>query len=156
SNSLLSMTSMVPLRHYFFFSYARLDGIEAGGYLDAFVEDLEKEIGFLTGAPPSGLGFRDTTQIEPGNRWPDALAEALRSCRVFLALYSRSYFKSDYCGKEWQAFRQRCAGYSAATGTRDLPPLIVPILWAPARQWEDLTLPPEVGQIQYFHQEYGE
>jgi hypothetical protein len=41
-----------------------------------------------------------------GHEWPWRLSNALATCSVFVPLYSRRYFKSEHCGKEWFAFHR--------------------------------------------------
>jgi hypothetical protein len=50
-------------------------------------------------------------ELRPGNEWPVARAKTLATYRVFVPLYSRCYFASAHCGKEWSAFTCRMARY---------------------------------------------
>ncbi len=91
--------------YYFFFSYARDNS--AGGFLDTFYEDLKIEINQTTGIPVEEIGFRDSRSIPLGANWNVEIAEALRTCRTFVAVFSPAYFRSSCCGKEFEAFRLR-------------------------------------------------
>ena len=81
----------------------------------------------------------------------------LATCRVFVPLYSRRYFQSEHCGKEWAAFRDRARNGSAqASGHVEA---ILPALWRPVPHQalpeaasEIHFNPGEIGQI---YAEYG-
>jgi len=111
----------------FFFSYARQDSKDA--YLKKFYEDLVNEVRTLVGeAEP---GFFDTQNIQLGQPWPIELRNALQSTRVMVAVLSKSYIQSQYCGMEWEVFRKRqellLEGNPAAAAE-----YILPILWVPS------------------------
>jgi FxsC-like protein len=95
-------------------------------------------LGLPSGASP---GFMDR-ELRPGNEWPTALAGALATCRVFVPLYSRRYFASVHCGKEWSTFARRMARYPGRS--EDRARFIVPALWVPVRD----PLPPEVTRYE--------
>jgi hypothetical protein len=80
------------------------------------------------------------------------MSEALQSSRLMLSLYSPTYFTRLYCGKEWEVFRRREALYGA---TR--PPgtygVILPLLWVPARYFENA--PPATQAVQFNHASLG-
>lgn len=132
----------------FFLSYARNDADEQ---LDRFFADLCKHVSQRLGLSNARrTGFRDVREIESGDRWPDELSRVLSTCRVFLALYSPSYFKSEYAGKEWSAFYSRIINQASLAH-----PLIIPVLWLPlGTQFENL--PQAIREIQYTYQELGE
>ena len=100
------------------------------------------------GIQPREVGFidRDTA---PGDSWPSALADALETSKVFVALVSPNYLKSDYCGKEWRSFSNRLKAYEQEQGER--PKLLIPIKWIPPTN----TLPIDVEEIQYATGEEG-
>src|SRR6476661_6364046 len=122
--------------YWFFLSYARTDNI--GPYHKRFHKDLSNEIrrraALNSSTPIQQIGFFDETGIEVGDKWPDSLASALQSTRTLICLYSRSYFASPYCGKEFEVFRQRVAGVPGAL------PLIMPVLWDPPEDLPPLPL----------------
>lgn len=103
----------------------------------------------------SDVGFFDASGIRTGAGWREALAGALRSCRVMVCLYSRGYFNSEYCGKELSIFRSRIDGYlRAAPDGPPPPPLIIPVLWdRPDRLPK--PLPAAVTGIQHSDAELG-
>lgn len=114
-------------RPHFFLSYARsrYRPEDSDRWVAKFFNDLCHDIGQATGT--LNPGFMDR-QIPVGTEWPDQLADALANCRVFVALFSPTYFTSEYCGKEWAAFLKR---YHAQTAGLNRPPAIIPALWTP-------------------------
>jgi FxsC-like protein len=94
-------------------------------------------------------------ELQRGYAWPDRLANALATCQVFVPLYSRRYFKSEHCGKEWFAFNMRRLNHLAKS---DRPvETIVPAVWIPLPAG---MLPEAATSVQYssndFPQLYAE
>ena len=52
----------------------------------------------------------DQHGIEPGQQWRDALAQAIKTSRCLVALWSPMYFFSEWCLIEWESFRLRTGG----------------------------------------------
>ena len=125
---------------YFFLSYSRKDA--PGGFLYKFFEDLCRELS-IRGGPSinsvDSIGFLDKDQL-PGVNWATNTAESLGTCKVFVPVYSPSYFDSSYCGKEWHAFSRRLANHQQAHGAS--PASIVPCLWV-----ELLEEPPRATRL---------
>jgi FxsC-like protein len=139
---------------YFFLSYAHTPRHDAGEQTDPdyWVEELFRDLsrhmrGMLGLSPDVDPGFMDR-ELRPGNEWPRALARALATCRVFIPLYSRRYFASVHCGKEWSAFARRIDRYRQ--GSSERARFIVPALWVPLRG----PVPPEVAP--YDAAEFGD
>jgi hypothetical protein len=87
------------MRYDFFFSYTRANN---DAYLKRFFEDLSTEVRERRGLPQSsGVGFFDQKEIELGADWDREIVEGLQQSSVLVAVASRAYFKSSYCGKEW-------------------------------------------------------
>jgi hypothetical protein len=143
--------------YWFFLSYARRDS-EGAPSLKRFCKDLALEVGRTAGLESSAktteIGFFDEAGIDVGANWSHTLAEALQTSRVFVCLYSPAYFKSEYCGKEFQVFLSRVEAY-AQTSRLSPPRLIMPVLWSGLRRLPN-SLPAAVAQIQYTHAEFGE
>jgi hypothetical protein len=118
--------------YWFFLSYARNDA-QGDPWLREFYERLARDVsraaGLSSGLKPEDIGFIDDKGIESGTQWTQELAEALQSSRVFVCLFSRSYFNSEWCGKEFQVFRDRVQAYVDAHPGLKWPPLILPVLW---------------------------
>jgi FxsC-like protein len=132
-------------RPYFFLSYARSrfrpdDGTDPDRWVTKFYKDLCHDVGIVTGTPIPGFMDR---QIPAGTQWPGHLAEALASCRVFVALLSPAYFTSEYCGKEWAAFVGRVKSQQAGLGR---PLAIIPALWTRMGLQD---IPPDLNSMQY-------
>jgi FxsC-like protein len=91
-----------------------------------FYKDLCRVVEELVQADPgTTVGILDR-DLWVGDDWLTKLPEALATCRVLVPLYSRRYFQSFHCGKEWSAF----AGRPAGAGVPEPPP-IVPVSWIP-------------------------
>lgn len=111
---------------YVFISYARADAQDE--LANKFYRDLCVEVSQRGGVEIEEAGYVDIdTPI--GDSWPTALANALGDCRVFVPLVSPNYFRSEYCGKEWQAFWNRLTKYAEEQG--EWPNLIIPVVWVP-------------------------
>jgi FxsC-like protein len=142
-------------RPYFFLSYARTpkrdpsDRSDPDRWVFKLYKDLCEEILNMTDAQSGEAGFMDR-ENKLGAEWSPELMAALKSCRVFVPLYSRRYFESDNCGREWSAFAQREVMHRAEGG--EAVDAIVPALWH--RMDQDMI--PEVAQsFQYSHAELG-
>jgi FxsC-like protein len=136
----------------FFFSYARAD---LSPFLKKFYEDLREAVRSKAGEPnPDTIAFRDATSIEPGRPWPDAIAEALRVCRVFVYLHTPTYFARDGCGKEFRVIKNRVTASSGAVTDLAQASCIQPVYWDGEKQL--MNVPPEVARIQLSHEDYGE
>jgi hypothetical protein len=138
------------MSYYFFFSYARLD---VDPYLKKFYKDLAIAVR-LKGLPNENIGFFDDEDIQSGRMWPERLANALQTSRVFVPLYSPTYFAKEYCGKEWRVFSSRLDEYSRHFAT-PRPALILPVLWVPEDKLPK-PLPRAVSDVQYKHDDFGD
>lgn len=118
-------------RPYFFLSYAhtppwRAEAGDRDAWVRQFFTDLCDDVMALTDLPDGApVGFMDQ-EIRTGEGWPEALSKNLASCRVFVPLYSRRYFISEHCGREWYAFNERVL--HARNAGSDAVPAIVPAL----------------------------
>jgi FxsC-like protein len=142
-------------RPYFFLSYARTPKRDPGDRSDPdrwvykLYKDLCDEILQMTDAQPGEAGFMDRDN-KLGSEWSPELMAALKSCRVFVPLYSRRYFESSNCGREWFAFARREVLHRAEGG--EAVDAIVPALW----HRMDRDAIPEVAQsFQYDHADLG-
>ncbi len=143
-------------RPYFFLSYARTpkrdpaDREDPDRWVYKLYRDLCDVILQLTDARPEEAGFMDR-ENKLGVEWSPELVGALERCRVFVPLYSRRYFESNYCGKEWFAFARREVT-NRARGT-DVVSAIVPALWT---RMERDSLPRVAQSVQFDHSVLGE
>jgi len=137
---------------WFFLSYGRRDDI-GGSYVSFFWEKLAdvvaQKAGLPSEVPKEQVGFLDKSSTEPGDDWGAEIESALRTCRTLVCLVSPSYLGSEYCGKEFQAFRERLEEQGGA------PPLILPILWdRPEKVLR--SLPPALAKLQFPHEVFGQ
>ena len=86
-----------------------------------------------------------------GAEWSPELMAALKACRVFVPLYSRRYFESDNCGKEWFAFAQREVMHQAQDG--EAVSAVVPALWT---RLDRAKIPEVARNFPYEHTDLGE
>jgi FxsC-like protein len=104
----------------------------------------------MTDARPEEAGFMDR-ETKIGVEWSPELVTSLARCRVFVPLYSRRYFESDNCGREWFAFARREITRRARGGPA--VDAIVPALWTRL----DRDRLPDVAQaVQFDHTFLGE
>lgn len=125
---------MVNMDYDFFLSYTRADD---DPYLQRFFKELSEEVRIRLGHPlGTRVGFFDQSDIELGSQWKEEIVDALLNSKVLVCLYSPAYFKSPYCGREWQLFHLRRARYleaqrAAGEVNARLPPVIKPVIWIP-------------------------
>jgi FxsC-like protein len=141
---------------YFFLSYAHAirgndpDAEDQDIWVSKLFRDLSDHIGVIEGLPPSKVGFMDR-ELRSGNEWPWHLSQNLATCKVLVPLYSRRFFQSPHCGKEWTAFRKRVQnGSGHGAGHLDA---IIPALWSPVRT-EDF--PRAAQPIHFEPREFGQ
>ena len=143
--------------YWFFLSYSRVDN---DAYLRQFFEDLAQEVRGNAGLKLNldEIGFFDQRGIQVGDTWDAKLADAIQTSRVMICTYTNGYFKSEWCGKEFQIFRSRIDEYMKSLGQEILPPpLIIPVLWHPPNLFrKSIPTPLADLNIQYTHAELGE
>lgn len=127
---------------WFFISYTRAD---RDSYMDKFYADLRREVLLRRDIPEMELSFFDTSAIPTGAAWQQSLGAALRTSRIMLSMCSPGYVGSEYCGKEFQVFRERQALYRRALDAEALPRVILPVLWGPPSDY----FPEVLRGIQY-------
>ena len=138
---------------FFAISYARAN-VEDSDHRSAmvnFVEKLSSEVAQELGRQrKDGVCFVDYDNLQVGHLWDDSLATALRESRVGVALYSPSYFTSEWCGREFQVFLDRCGKKGEHQSG------IIPVLWrqtanihekALPLQYVDGAFPPSYGEL---------
>jgi FxsC-like protein len=120
---------------YFFLSYAhnnsngRGNNAESDTWVAKFFKDVCDRIRGLEDLPMEAqVGFMDR-ELGLDHHWPRELSRALATSRIFVPLYSRRYFESEHCGKEWYAFRKRALS-QLPHGAAKIEE-IIPALWIP-------------------------
>jgi FxsC-like protein len=104
----------------------------------------------MTDARPEEAGFMDR-ENKIGTEWSPELIANLTRCRVFVPLYSRRYFESDNCGREWFAFARREITRRARGGP--VVDAIVPALWTRLNRER---IPNVAQAVQFDHNVLGE
>ena len=144
------------IRPYFFLSYARTARRDPGGkenpdrWVHKLYKDLCDAILQMTDVQPAEAGFMDM-ESKLGAEWSPELMTSIKNCRVFVPLYSRRYFESENCGREWFAFARREVNHRARGGER--VEAIVPALWTRV----DREAIPAIAQaLQYAHPGMGQ
>jgi FxsC-like protein len=143
-------------RPYFFLSYARTpkrdpsERDDPDRWVYKLYKDLCSVILQMTDARPEEAGFMDR-ENKIGAEWSPELVAALGRCRVFVPLYSRRYFESDNCGREWFAFARREITHRAQG--RQVIDAIVPALWT---RLDRERLPHVAQSVQFDHKFLGE
>jgi hypothetical protein len=128
----------VPYKHDIFISYKR--DVETRHWINEHLMPLlTTYVGMELGRPPD-LFIDD--QLEAGTTWPLDLGVRLAGSRVLLALYTKTYFHSEWCTRELAAMlqRERDAGFRTAARPEGL---IVPVILHDCEQ-----LPSEIQDIQ--------
>src|SRR5215204_3173222 len=92
----VTQEELFVMAYWFFLSYAHRDAIGSTWFQD-FYRRLALEVGRAAALPSdveeTDIGFVDKEGLEVGGDWPTMLGEALQDCKVFICLYSKSYFK---------------------------------------------------------------
>jgi FxsC-like protein len=144
------------IRPYFFLSYARTpkrdpaDKENPDRWVQKLYKDLCNAILQMTDVQPAEAGFMDV-ENKIGSEWSPELMAAIKNCRVFVPLYSRRYFESDNCGREWFAFARREVNHRARGGER--VDAIVPALWT---RLDRDKIPAVAQTYQYAHPGLGD
>jgi hypothetical protein len=89
-----------------FVSYAHADDASQASWVEALVNELEREVRKRLGA---GIGseariWRDTERIRVGDNWPATLSDAVKGAATFLAVVSPNYMTSRVCAEERRTF----------------------------------------------------
>src|SRR5215213_8419648 len=143
------------MSYWFFLSYARVDRYpndNPNNLIEKFYSDLCTEISTNEMVHPNKPGYFDTKSTQTAEDWKDSLAEALKTSRVLVSICTPNYVSSEFCGKEFQVFKERQNIYLEMNQTQKKPPVIFPILWSqpdklfldmfPEIQYTDDDLPP--------------
>jgi hypothetical protein len=90
-----------PTAYDLFVSYSHKDN--AQGQVTALVEAIKREYAAFSQEPLRE--FFDDREIKDGADWEARIATALAESKVLLAVLSPEYFKSKWCRKEFERFR---------------------------------------------------
>jgi hypothetical protein len=103
-----------PDKPHAFLSYTRFDDKFTNGGISWLRQKLEEAVQARTGKPFQI--FQDVEDIEYGDRWEKKLDQALAEAQLFIPILTPSFFQSDFCRREAQAF----LNYAERTGRDDL------------------------------------
>ncbi|MFD9208702.1 TIR domain-containing protein [Streptomyces sioyaensis] len=131
---------------WYFLSYSEQD--ELRSRVQQFHHDIQSEVRGLLGKDHPGAGFMDVEDIEPSERWRPRIWNSARRAHCMIALYSASYFGSDWCGREWAVFVERIRRQERQGGrARHL----IGLVWRRGpKPWPD-----GVDEYQYVSQAFG-
>jgi FxsC-like protein len=152
------------MSYYFFLSYAHDDDMPKIyddpksdvkiGPIKKFYLDLCVKLRGRTALPENEIGFFDDKEIPLGTKWSQELSEAIQSSKIFVSIYSPTYFRKPYCGKEWTVFNLRKQAYAKAHGVEE-PALMIPVLWQ-KKLYVERDMPDLLKKDQYTHGDFGE
>jgi len=114
-----------------FLSYTRFDNEFSGGAISKFRDQLAAHVRALTGKPFQI--FQDVDGIGLGEHWPKKLDDMLNQTRFFMPILTSSFFESEPCRSELEAFLEA----EAKVGRTDL---ILPIYWTECELLDEETL----------------
>jgi FxsC-like protein len=118
---------------YFFLSYAHMhrpadDQTDPNLWVEKLFKDVSRHVREMAADPPARVGFMDNG-MSHGAEWGRVLSEQLAVCRTFVPLYSRHYFASEHCGKEWYSFNSRFSNSPGRGGSHVRQ--VIPAQWIP-------------------------
>lgn len=118
------------MKHDLFISYAHSDNHE--GLVDKILKKIKEIYRALTGEHLRI--FIDRTGIMTADLWQDRVSVELRQSRLLLAILSPSYFKSEWCRREWFMAENKEKKINIFQGSSLISGAIVPILIYPLKR----------------------
>jgi len=123
------------MAYIFFASYSSLDNQPVTnapeGLLWNVVKELRERVRAKRGDPDAeAIGFFAQSSIQTSSEWQKVLGTTLCSARVIVCLCSPSFFRSEWCAREFDVFRQRLAAGGPAL---DAARIVIPVVWEPMR-----------------------
>jgi formylglycine-generating enzyme required for sulfatase activity len=122
------MDGAMPLKPVAFLSYAHIDDEYHDGAITEFRKQLTRAVRVIAGQDFDI--FQDRDGIEWGENWRETLGAALGEVRFLIPILTPSFFRSEECRIEVQAFLDR----EAASSRNDL---ILPIYYLESSLMED-------------------
>jgi hypothetical protein len=132
----------MPFRYACFLSYCG----DQGDIAENFVTDLHRALSAAT-EPEVGLGvFFDKERLQPGYKWRETLAGAIRDSVCMVLVYTRGYLSPDhpYCACEYLLMKKfERARFKELGLEKSEAGLIIPVV---LRGWK--WCPPEIKTAQ--------
>ena len=128
--SIEEILGLVPVKHDLFISYAHSDNQD--GLVDKILKKIKEIYRALTGEQLRI--FIDHTDIMTADLWQDRISVELRQSRLLLAMLSPSYFKSEWCRREWFMAEDKEEKINIFQGSSLISGAIVPILIYPLKR----------------------
>jgi FxsC-like protein len=145
------------MSYYFFFSYAHDDNKpslgDGGGLVKNFYDDLSDYVRRKARLSENEVSFFDEDEIPLGAEWSLELSEAIQTSKIFVGVYSPTYFRKPFCGQEWTVFNLRQQAYAKAHGGK-APQLMIPVLWE-KEIYVSRDMPAALKKYQYDHGVFG-
>jgi TIR domain len=113
-----------------FLSYARSDNLENEGYVEKLVATVSSVYHDRTGRDLRI--FMDLDEIATAQIWERKINAALRRSSIMISVLSPAYFRSPWCGREWDSFIRMSQDRSITYGITPYLNLIFPIT---LREW---------------------
>lgn len=108
-----------------FLSYARADNRENDRYVDRLAEEMTRLYRLRTGRELRI--FLDKQEITTAQMWEREINTALRRSSLMIAVLSPDYFRSSWCGREWDGFIGVSRDRSITYGITPYLKLIFPV-----------------------------
>ena len=93
------------------------------------------------------VGFIDRS-LRSGINWEREILNAIGTSQVLIALISAPYVRSEWCGREWDAFTRRRVWRRRDGSPMEPGSCIIPVLWTPIP--DPHRLPSVIGRRQLF------
>ena len=108
-----------------FISYARIDNRENDRYVERLAEEMTSLYRQRTGRVLRI--FLDKQEITTAQMWEREIHAALRRSSIMIAVLSPAYFRSSWCGREWDGFIGVSRDRSITYGITPYLKLIFPV-----------------------------
>jgi TIR domain len=108
-----------------FLSYARVDNRENDRYVERLAEEMTSLYRLRTGRQLRI--FLDRQEITTSQMWEREIHAALRRSSIMIAVLSPAYFRSSWCGREWDGFIAASRDRSITYGITPYLKLIFPV-----------------------------
>jgi hypothetical protein len=107
-----------------FLSYARTDDRDIQ-FVSKLAKEMQRAFQSLTGRQLRI--FVDTREIATAQIWRESISSALENSTVMVAALTPSYFTSEWCGREWDHFRDQEERHRRQIGLPASRSLIFPV-----------------------------